>query len=98
LEKCTELGLENLEARRRDQDVPLVTKYMTGQINSELFNNLEGQRRAGTGPQSILFARIDPRKYSFAVKSIEECNKLPINVRSAASSKSFRKRFKEHED
>jgi len=42
----------------------------------------------------VQFARTDPRKYSFAVRSIEGWNKLSVNARSAASSESSRKRLK----
>ncbi|MFN9897378.1 MAG: hypothetical protein ACK55Z_01015 [bacterium] len=54
-----------------------------------------------TSPIILLFvaprrqlARTDPRKYSFAVRSIEGWNKLSVNARSAASSESSRKRLK----
>jgi hypothetical protein len=76
-----------------------------GQSYNELFNNLEGRSRAETrqnaGGQglTVQFARTDPRKYSFAVRSVEGWNKLPVHVRSAAtSSESFRKMLKGHEE
>jgi hypothetical protein len=62
--------------------------YMAGQC-SELFENLkgrggelgQGRMRADKG-LTVQFARTDPRK-----------NKLPMHVRSATSSESFRKRL-----
>ncbi len=63
-----------------------------------------GRSRAGTRQNSggqgltVQFARTVPIKYTFAVRSIEGWNKLPVNVISATSNESFRKRLKGHEE
>ncbi len=46
-EKCAELGLEALEARRKNEDMVLVHKYMAQQNESELFVKT-GHARAQT--------------------------------------------------
>ncbi len=46
-EKCEELGLETLEAKRKNQDMMLVHKYMAQQSESELLVKT-GQERAQT--------------------------------------------------
>jgi hypothetical protein len=54
---------------------------------------------AGGQGLPVQFARTDLRKYSFAVRSVDRLlNNLPVNVRSTASSESFRKRLKGHKD
>ncbi len=66
-EKCAELGLETLEARRKNQDMVLVHKYMAQQSESELFvktghERAQTRQTAGGHGLAIQFARKDPRK------------------------------------
>jgi hypothetical protein len=69
-------------ARRKNQNLVLVHKYMAQQSESELFVKT-GHERAQTRQTAsghgldIQFARTDPWKYSFAVKSVEHWNRLP---------------------
>ncbi len=100
-EKCAELGLETLEARRKNQHG--VCSYMAQQNESELFVKT-GHERAQTRQTAaghgvaIQFVRKDPRKYSFAVRSVDQWNKLPENVRASPSSESFKRRLKGHNE
>jgi hypothetical protein len=73
-EKCEELGLETLEKRRNDQDLALVYKFVTKKNGQTLFNRQEGARtRQAAGGHGLMvqYARTDPRKYSFAVRTVE---------------------------
>ncbi len=60
MEKCTELGLETLEARRRVQD-----KYMAGQGYSTTWegrSRAETRQNAGGQGLTVQFTRTDPTK------------------------------------
>jgi hypothetical protein len=51
-----------------------------------LFNRQGGARTrqaAGGHGLTVQYARTDPRKYSFAVRTVESWNKLPERVKSA---------------
>jgi hypothetical protein len=72
-------------------------QYMAGQSYSTTWEGRSRPRtRQNAGGQglTVQFARTDPTKYSFAVRSAGGWNKLPVNVRSATSSEFFRKRLK----
>ena len=40
------------------------------------------------------FARTDPRKYSFAVRTVESWNKLPEEIKKAGSKGAFKTKMK----
>jgi hypothetical protein len=97
LEKCAELGLEMLEKRREDQDLALVYKFVTKKEGQPLFNRQSGARTrqaAGGHGLTVQYARTDPRKYSFAVRTVESWNKLPDRVKAAESGESFKRRLR----
>ncbi len=72
---------------------------MAGQSNSELFDNLEGrggelgQGRLRAEPPHSAVRKDRPENVLVFSEMIEGWNKLPVNVRSAASNESFRKRL-----
>ncbi len=76
-EKYEELGLETREERRGGQDMALVHKFLTEQTGTDLFRLTVAQDRARTRQAagehglSVQFARTDPRKYSFAVRTVQ---------------------------
>jgi hypothetical protein len=77
-EKCNELGLQTLEDRRKRQDMALVHKFLTEKKGNDMFRQMAANGRAGTRQAagghglSVQYARTDPRKYSFAVRTVEK--------------------------
>jgi hypothetical protein len=97
LEKCAELGLETLEKRRSDQDLALVYKFVTKSDGQALFSRQDGARTrqaAGGHGLTVQYARTDPRKYSFAVRTIDSWNRLPERVKTAETGESFKRRLR----
>jgi ribonuclease P/MRP protein subunit RPP40 len=97
LEKSAELGLETLEKRREDQDLALVYKFVTKKGGQTLFHRQGGARTrqaAGGHGLTVQYARTDPRKYSFAVRTVESWNKLPERVKTAETGESFKRRLR----
>jgi hypothetical protein len=97
LEKCAELGLETLEKRRNDQDLALVYKFVTKNDRQTLFSRQDGARTrqaAGGHGLTVQYARTDPRKYSFAVRTVDSWNRLPERVKAAETGESFTLRGK----
>jgi ribonuclease P/MRP protein subunit RPP40 len=95
-EKCNELGLQTLEDRRERQDMALVHKFLTEKKGNDMFRQMAANGRAGTRQAagghglSVQYARTDPRKYSFAVRTVEKWNRLPDDVKSAPNGAIFR--------
>ncbi len=93
------LTLDTLEKRRQDQDMALVHKFVTqpSPAGQEMFNIQHGARTrqaAGGLGLAAQYARLDARKYSFAVRSVECWNRLPETVKSAENGEAFRRRLK----
>jgi hypothetical protein len=42
----------------------------------------------------VQYARTDPRKYSFAVRTVESWNRLPHRVKTAETGESFKRRLR----
>ncbi len=87
----------------KNQDMALVHKYMAQQSESELFlktgyERAQTRQAAGGHGLAIQFARTDPRRYSSAVRPVEQWNKLPENVRASPSGESFKRRLKGHNE
>ena len=96
LEKCAELGLETLEKRRADQDLALVYKFVRTE-GQTLFTQQSGARTrqaAGGHGLTVQYARTDPRKQSFTVRTVEPWNRLPESVRAAETGESFKRRLR----
>jgi hypothetical protein len=99
-EKCAELGLKTLEERRGGQDMALVHKFLTEQTGTDLFRLTAAQNRARTRQAagehglSVQYARTDPRKYSFTVRTVEDWNRLPEEVKSSRNGEEFRNKLK----
>jgi ribonuclease P/MRP protein subunit RPP40 len=98
--KCAELGLETLEKRRERQDMSLVYKFMTEKSGTDMFRHLAVQDRirtrqaAGEHGLGIQYARTDPRKYSFAVRTVEKWNNLPEDVKTSKNEEVFKQKMK----
>jgi hypothetical protein len=59
---------------------------------THLYGQEQGYRQGcGIGFQ---YARTDPRKYSFAVRTFESWNKLPEIVKAAETGESFKRRLR----
>ncbi len=43
---------------------------------------------------TVQYARTDPRKYSFAVRTVESWNRLPESVKSGETGESFKRRLR----
>jgi hypothetical protein len=79
----------------------LVHKFLTEQTGTELFRLTAAQNRARTRQAagehglSVQFARTDPRKYSlFAVRTVENWNKLPEEVKTSRNGEEFKNKMK----
>ncbi len=58
-------------------------------------NGRAGTRQAAGGHGlSVQYARTDPRKYLFAVRTVEKWNRLPDKVKSAPMGKAFKEKLK----
>jgi len=96
-EKCAELGLETLEERRNFQDMAFVHKFLTERGQTKLFVRATDRARAITrqaayeNSLTVQFARTDPRKQSFAVRTVESWNKLSDELKTAPNGETFRK-------
>ncbi len=83
LHNCAELGLKSLEERRKDQDMNLVYKFLTERTGTDMFQRTVTDQRATTRQAAgehglgVQYAKTDPRKYSFAMQSVEPWNRLP---------------------
>jgi hypothetical protein len=53
----------------------------------------EQEQAAGGHGLSVQYARTEPRKYSFAVRTVEKWNNLPDNIKSALNGEVFRNRM-----
>ncbi len=87
--------METLEKRREDQDLALVYKFVKTD-GQTLFNQQSGARTrqaAGGHGLTVQYARTDPRKHSFAVRTVA-WNKLPESVRAAETGESFKRRLR----
>jgi len=96
-EKCAELGLQTLEERRKIQDMTLVHKFLTSEKESSLFVRSTARTRQAAGIHSLTvqYARTDPRKNSFAVRTVENWNGLPDAVKAAPDGEAFRRMLKQ---
>jgi hypothetical protein len=52
------------------------------------------RQAAGEHGLGVQYARTDPRKYSFAMQSVEPWNRLPEEIKKATNSEVFRSRLK----
>jgi len=96
-EKCDELGLETLEARRERQDLLEMFKIMNGYGNinpGTLFSKVHDREgrvtRLGADPANVVVprARLDLRKNSFTVRVPDRWNELPTEQRRQPAYKS----------
>jgi hypothetical protein len=98
-EKCAELGLQSLMERRDRQDMALIHKFLTEKSGTGMFRQIAANGRAGTRQTagghglSVQYARTDPRKYSFAVRTVEKWNNLPDDIKSAPNGEVYRNRM-----
>jgi hypothetical protein len=58
-------------------------------------NGRAGTRQAAGGHGlTVQYARTDPRKYSFAARTMGKWNRLPDEVKSAPTGKAFEEKLK----
>jgi hypothetical protein len=106
-ERCSELGIQTLEQRRVDQDMAQVFRYSKGIGNIEaekLFERAamrEGPVTRQSGDREnfkIPAARLDVRKNSFAVRTVQHWNELPAKIKSAKDCQAFKRELKRHRE
>jgi hypothetical protein len=104
-ERCAELGLKTLEARRYEQDMALVYKFYKGVGKLEpgkLFNKIPERtgpvtRLASHGSNfAVPVSRLDVRKNSFAVRSVQKWNELPPQIKESTTCDKFKRALKKH--
>jgi hypothetical protein len=102
-DRCTELGIQTLENRRKDQDLAQVFRYNIGVGGIDTGGLFEAAaardgaitRQAGGGPNFKLpMARLEIRRNSFTVRSVKHWNQLPADIKAAKNCESFKKRLK----
>ena len=98
-ERCEELGLETLEARRQTLDLVQAYKIIHGvdDVKCEtLFNMRQEDRRAtraaGGGPLLTgTISRLDLRHHFFSQRVVDKWNKLSMEARSAKNVHIFKR-------
>ena len=102
-ERCKELGLETLEARRERQDLLETYKIREKQGKTNTGRLLPGNQvrtgavtRSGADPNNIAVQRtkLDIRKYNFSVRAPETWNKLPSELKASETIKDFKRGLK----
>jgi hypothetical protein len=94
-EKCRELGLKSLEVRRNSQDMALVHKFLTEKTGTDLFQraasklNTRTRQAAGEYGLGVKYARTDPRKFSFTMRTVEPWNRLPEEIKNCNKQRGF---------
>jgi hypothetical protein len=77
-------------------------QVLTEQTGTDLIRLTAAQDRARTRQAagehglSVQFARTDPRKYSFAVRTVENWNKLPEEVKTSRNGEVFKNKLKNY--
>jgi hypothetical protein len=97
--RCKELALETLAERRNKQDMGLVYTMLSKPNELLTLSDRAGVRtRQTAGTKSLVakFAKTDPRKFSFAVRTIDNWNGLPESIRQAATQDAFKRGMKNH--
>jgi hypothetical protein len=102
-QRCEELKLESLEERRKKQDMKLVHSMLLGKGNIrcetlfEKASNRQGARTRNTDGVNNLkqpMARTELRKNSFAVRTINQWNGLPEDLKSCTTTEQFKRQIK----
>jgi hypothetical protein len=102
-QRCEELNLESLEERRKKQDMKLVHSMLLGKGNIryetlfEKASNRQGARTRNTDGINNLkqpIARTELRKNSFAVRTINQWNGLPEDLKSCTTTEQFKRQIK----
>jgi hypothetical protein len=102
-ERCAELGIQTLADRRLDQDLAQVYRFSkgVGNIGPETMFEKAAARGGPVTRQSgdsenfrVPVARLDIRKNSFAVRTVQKWNDLPQNIKSAKTCEGFKRDLK----
>jgi hypothetical protein len=102
-ERCRELGLQTLEQLRQDQDMAQVHRFSkrVGNINTDLLFEKAAIREGPVTRQSgdaenfkVPAARLEIRKNSFTVRTVQKWNELPKIIKSAKNDKIFKRELK----
>jgi hypothetical protein len=102
-ERCAESGIQTLADRRLDQDLAQVFRYSknVGNIGTEKMFETAAARDGATTRQSgapenfkLPAARLDIRKNSFAVCTVQRWNELPSHIKSSRNCEAFKQDLK----
>ena len=99
--KLSELGLTTLEERRSRGDMIQVWKYLHGQNpgGDQLFSRVNEQAARASRHTSKVWNidridwKLETRKNSFTVRSVNRWNNLPHHVQSAEDLNTFKNRY-----
>jgi hypothetical protein len=102
-ERCTEIGLQTLTERRKEQDMALAYKFSkgVGNLKTERIQTRAGPvtRLAGSGENFVVpRARLDIRKHSFAVRAVKHWNELPDEIKMANTGEKFKRALRKHNE
>jgi hypothetical protein len=105
--RCKELGIQTLAQRRQAQDLAQVYRYSKGTGNIKL-ESLFDKPTTRAGPVSrqsgdsenfkVQMARLDIRKHSFTVRTVQKWNALPRYIKTAKNMESFKSELKKWQE
>ena len=101
-ERLEELGLQSLEARRKEQDLLQTFKIVNGidLVTENMFEMAAEERRPTrqtTGVKNIVTKRSshEYRKNFFTIRVAEDWNKLPDHVKDVSTVSTFRRQYRQ---
>ncbi len=97
-ERCAELDIDTLRARREMADLIQVYKTLKCENDVNIFKRAENMRntRQNADPHNLVCprARLDVRKYSFTVRAVYEWNRLPYEIKNVETIHQFKNALK----
>ena len=101
-DRLRELKLETLEERRHQSDMLMVHKAMHGKGNLEASTWFEKPgtnraKRSGDEPYNIKkkYGRLELRNKFFSLRTIEEWNAIPAELKGESNTFKFKKQYKQ---
>ena len=96
-DRLVELKLPSLQERRKEMDIMQTFKLVNDESSEKFFLREDG-RRATTGTDNLVKGRSshEYRSNFFSTRVIDDWNKLPNNVKEAATAGNFKRQYRRH--